>query len=96
MGGVINIITKKHQDKMTASVRTEYVKAASSNDVNSDEFNTSVYVNTPLMINFYHYKSQAVFKILMKVICREQQQNLGKVTQNLLKRILVQSLYHAK
>ena len=49
MGGVINIITKKHQDKMTASVRTEYVKAASSNDVNSDEFNTSVYVNTPLI-----------------------------------------------
>lgn len=49
MGGVINIITKKHQDKMSASVRTEYIKADSSNHVNNDEFNTSVYVNTPLL-----------------------------------------------
>lgn len=49
MGGVINIITKKHQDKMTASIRTEYIKADKSNKVNNDEFNTSVYVNTPLV-----------------------------------------------
>lgn len=49
MGGVINIITKKHQDKMTASIRTEYVKADKSNDVNNDATNTSIYINTPLM-----------------------------------------------
>lgn len=49
MGGVINIITKKHQDKVTGGIRTEYVKPASSNEVNNDEFNTSVYVNTPLI-----------------------------------------------
>ncbi len=49
MGGVINIITKKHQDKMTGSVRTEYIKADASNSVNNDEFNSSVYVNAPLI-----------------------------------------------
>ena len=49
MGGVINIITKKHQDKMTGGIRTEYVKPASSNKVNNDEFNSSVYVNAPLV-----------------------------------------------
>lgn len=49
MGGVINIITKKHQDKMTGGVRTEYVKPASSNKINNDELNTSIYVNTPLV-----------------------------------------------
>ena len=51
MGGVINIITKKHQDKMTASIRTEYIKAAKSNKVNNDATNTSLYVNTPLLEN---------------------------------------------
>ncbi len=51
MGGVINIITKKHQDKMTASIRTEYIKAASSNQVNNDATNTSVYVTAPLVAN---------------------------------------------
>lgn len=49
MGGVINIITKKHQDKMTASVRTEYIKADKSNKVNNDATNTSLYINTPLV-----------------------------------------------
>ena len=33
MGGVINIITKKHSDKVTASVKTEYIKADKSNKV---------------------------------------------------------------
>lgn len=49
MGGVINIITKKHQDKMTASIRTEYIKADQSNKVNNDATNTSLYINTPLI-----------------------------------------------
>lgn len=49
MGGVINIITKKHQDRLTASIRTEYIKAGKSNDVNNDATNTSLYVNAPLI-----------------------------------------------
>ena len=51
MGGVINIITKKHQDRLTASIRTEYIKADKSNDVNNDATNTSLYINAPLMEN---------------------------------------------
>lgn len=51
MGGVINIITKKHQDKLTASIRTEYIKAGKSNDVNNDATNTSLYINAPLIDN---------------------------------------------
>lgn len=51
MGGVINIITKKHQDKVTASVRTEYIKADKANKVNNDATNTSVYVTAPLIKN---------------------------------------------
>ncbi|MCR1816245.1 TonB-dependent receptor domain-containing protein [Aliarcobacter butzleri] len=49
MGGVINIITKKHSDKATASIRTEYIKADSSNKVNNDSQNTSIYANAPLI-----------------------------------------------
>lgn len=49
MGGVINIITKKHSDKLTASIRTEYIKADSSNKVNNDSKNTEIYVNAPLI-----------------------------------------------
>ncbi|MCT7467678.1 TonB-dependent receptor domain-containing protein [Aliarcobacter cryaerophilus] len=49
MGGVINIITKKHSDKVTASVKTEYIKADKSNKVNNDSQNTSLYVNAPLV-----------------------------------------------
>jgi len=51
MGGVINIITKKHQDRLTASIRTEYIKADKANDVNNDATNTSLYVNAPLIDN---------------------------------------------
>ncbi|MFU8927428.1 TonB-dependent receptor domain-containing protein [Acinetobacter puyangensis] len=49
MGGVINIITKKHQDKATASIKTEYIKADKSNKVNNDATNTSIYINAPLI-----------------------------------------------
>lgn len=49
MGGVINIITKKHQDELTGSIRTEYIKAGKSNKVNNDAINTSLYVNAPLI-----------------------------------------------
>ena len=52
MGGVINIITKKHQDELTGSIRTEYIKAGQSNDVNNDATNTSLYVNAPLIDKF--------------------------------------------
>ncbi|MCT7908086.1 TonB-dependent receptor [Arcobacter lacus] len=49
MGGVINIITKKHSDKATASIRTEYIKADSSNKVNDDTTNTNIFVNAPII-----------------------------------------------
>ncbi|WP_418186302.1 TonB-dependent receptor domain-containing protein [Aliarcobacter vitoriensis] len=49
IGGVINIITKKHQDRATASIRTEYIKGASSNKVNNATSNTSVYLNAPII-----------------------------------------------
>lgn len=48
MGGVINIITKK-SDKVYASINTEYIKADSSNKVNNDSFNTSLFLNVPLI-----------------------------------------------
>ena len=49
MGGVINIITKKHSEKATASIKTEYIKADSSNKVNEDTQNTTIFVNSPLI-----------------------------------------------
>ncbi len=51
MGGVINIITKKHQDRLTGSIRTEYIKADQANEVNNDATNTSIYVTAPLIDN---------------------------------------------
>ncbi|WP_026803789.1 TonB-dependent receptor domain-containing protein [Aliarcobacter lanthieri] len=51
MGGVINIITKKHADKVTANINVEYLKAASSNKVNNDSRNVSAFVNVPLVDN---------------------------------------------
>lgn len=49
MGGVINIITKKHSDKVTANINTEYLKADSSNKVNNDSQNVSAFVNIPVV-----------------------------------------------
>ncbi|PUE67455.1 TonB-dependent receptor domain-containing protein [Arcobacter lacus] len=49
MGGVINIITKKHSDKATASINVEYIKADSSNKVNDDSTNTNIFINAPLI-----------------------------------------------
>ena len=49
MGGVINIITKKHSDKVTANVNVEYIKADSSNKVNNDSRNTSAFINVPVV-----------------------------------------------
>ncbi|OCL98620.1 Colicin I receptor precursor [Aliarcobacter thereius] len=49
IGGVINIITKKHMDKATASIRTEYIKADKSNKVNNTTSNTTVYINSPII-----------------------------------------------
>ena len=49
MGGVINIITKKHQDKVTANISVEYLKADKSNKVNNDSRNTTMYVSVPMI-----------------------------------------------
>lgn len=49
MGGVINIITKKHADKVTANVNVEYLKADSSNKVNNDSRNVSTFINVPVV-----------------------------------------------
>lgn len=49
MGGVINIITKKHSDKVTANINIEYLKADSSNKVNNDSQNVSAFVNIPVV-----------------------------------------------
>ncbi|RXK13139.1 TonB-dependent receptor [Halarcobacter mediterraneus] len=49
MGGVINIITKRNMDKVSASISTEYVKADSSNKVNNDSLQTNVYINAPIV-----------------------------------------------
>ncbi|WP_418187273.1 TonB-dependent receptor domain-containing protein [Aliarcobacter lanthieri] len=59
IGGVINVITKKHQDKATASIRTEYLKAASSNKVNNATSNTSVYVNAPIIEKILSFQLNA-------------------------------------
>lgn len=49
MGGVINIITKKHSDKVQANLNVEFVKADSSNKVNNDSYNTNLFVNVPVV-----------------------------------------------
>ncbi|WP_418186303.1 TonB-dependent receptor domain-containing protein [Aliarcobacter vitoriensis] len=49
MGGVINIITKKHSDKVTANINVEYLKADSSNKVNNDSKNVSTFINVPVV-----------------------------------------------
>lgn len=64
MGGVINIITKKHQDKLTASIRTEYIKADQSNKINNDATNTSLYVNAPLVDKLLSLQVTAGFQTI--------------------------------
>lgn len=64
MGGVINIITKKHQDKMMGSIRTEYIKADQSNKVNNDATNTSLYINTPLIDKLLSLQVTAGFQTI--------------------------------
>ncbi|TBU92651.1 TonB-dependent receptor domain-containing protein [Stutzerimonas kirkiae] len=49
MGGVINIITKKIRNEWAGSITSEYTLADSSNDINEDGFQTSVYLNAPLI-----------------------------------------------
>lgn len=51
MGGVINIITKKNINKTSAGITYEYIAADSSNDINNDGMNTTMYINTPLIDN---------------------------------------------
>ncbi|WP_037046127.1 TonB-dependent receptor domain-containing protein [Rheinheimera texasensis] len=49
MGGVINIITRKVHNEWNGGITTEYSKADSDNKVNEDGFQTSVYLNAPLI-----------------------------------------------
>jgi outer membrane receptor for ferrienterochelin and colicins len=74
IGGVINIITKKHSDKLIASLRTEYIKADSSNIVNNDTKNTTVYVNAPLIDKTLSFQFNA------GLMDRDEKDNAGKTT----------------
>ena len=49
MGGVINIITKKVGKELSGSITAEYAMAGSGNDVNEDGFQTSAFLNMPLI-----------------------------------------------
>jgi len=49
MGGVINIITKKVGNKFSGSITSEYTAPHSSNKLNEDTFQTSAYLNMPLI-----------------------------------------------
>ncbi len=51
MGGVINIITKKVHNEFNGSITSEYSRADSSNKVNEDGNQTSLYLNAPLIKN---------------------------------------------
>ena len=94
MGGVINIITKKHQDELTGSIRTEYIKAGQSNDVNNDATNTSLYVNAPLIDKFLSLQVTAGLQSIDESSLQKKTlRNLVKVNQILKKQILVQNLY---
>src|SRR5690606_24083206 len=49
MGGVINIITKKVTNELSGSITTEYTVPSKSNELNEDTWQTSAYVNVPLI-----------------------------------------------
>lgn len=49
MGGVVNIITKKVHNQLSGSITSEYTLADSSNELNEDTFQTSAYLNVPLV-----------------------------------------------
>lgn len=49
MGGVVNIITKKIRNEFAGSVTTEYSMADGANQVNEDGYQTSAYLNAPLI-----------------------------------------------
>ena len=49
MGGVINIITKKAVEKVSAGISYEYLANDPSNRVNNDAMNTNIYMNAPLI-----------------------------------------------
>jgi outer membrane receptor for ferrienterochelin and colicins len=51
MGGVVNIITKKVGDQIRGSITSEYTLADSHNEVNENTFQTSAYVDLPLIPN---------------------------------------------
>ncbi|MDH1265843.1 TonB-dependent receptor [Pseudomonas sp. GD03944] len=49
MGGVVNVITKRSRNEWSGSITSEYLMADSSNKVNEDGFQTSAYLNAPLI-----------------------------------------------
>ncbi|WP_275546192.1 MULTISPECIES: TonB-dependent receptor domain-containing protein [unclassified Pseudomonas] len=49
MGGVVNIITKKVRNEFSGSITGEYSLADSANKVNEDGYQTSAYLNAPLI-----------------------------------------------
>ncbi len=49
MGGVVNIITKRIHNEFGGSITAEYSMADSKNDVNEDGYQTSAYLNAPLI-----------------------------------------------
>lgn len=49
MGGVVNVITKKVHSAFSGGITAEYIHAPSSNEVNEDGYQTSAYLNMPLL-----------------------------------------------
>ena len=49
MGGVVNIITKKVGKDIRGSITSEYTVADSKNEVNNNTFQTSAYIDLPLV-----------------------------------------------
>lgn len=53
MGGVINIITKKNNSKkVEGGISLEYIIADKKNEINNNAYNTSVYLNAPLVEDY--------------------------------------------
>ncbi|MFV7791230.1 TonB-dependent receptor domain-containing protein [Aliarcobacter lanthieri] len=61
MGGVINIITKKHADKVTANINTEFIKADSSNKTNDDSYNANVFINIPVVKDLLSFQVKGAY-----------------------------------
>jgi outer membrane receptor for ferrienterochelin and colicins len=49
MGGVVNIITKGVGDELRGSITTEYITPGKGNKINEDTFQTSAFIDLPLI-----------------------------------------------